>query len=350
MVTIVDVARAANVSRSTVSRALSGYGRIGDATREKVLAVAEELGYRPNDLARATREGRSRTIGLIVTDIANPFFAEATKAVANTAAELGYELLVADTNEDAEIERRATRVFAEKRIDGLIVVPAPGGSHDHLFESVGRPAPAVVLLDRRLLQYGVTSVTSDDSRAAAEAVALLASKGHTRIGMIDGNWTGSGFTKTRPRTRGSTTADRSDGFSMGMKRAGLPVRSGWMLYSSARELYAAQTAFAWMLRQAEHPTAIVTNNSDVALAVLTVCREFDLAIGADISMVTFDDANWAKAFNPPISVVSRPVAKMGEAAARELVAQIDVHPPSRPIVLPNVLIDRESVTAPRNLA
>ena len=350
MVTIDDVARAADVSRSTASRALSGYGRIRGTTREKVLAVAEELGYRPNDLAWATREGRSRTLGLIVTDIANPFFAQATKSVANTAAKLGYEVLVADTNEDAEVERRAARVFGEKRVDGIIVVPAPGRSHDHLFEGVGRPAPAVVLLDRRLPAYNVTSITSDDFRAAAEAVALLASKGHTRIGMIDGNWTGPGFTQTRPRTRGSTAADRTDGFLMGMKRVGLAARMGWMLYASATEPYAAQTAFAWMSRQSDRPTAIVTNNSDVALAVVTVCRELDFAIGTDISLITFDDASWAKAFSPPISVVSRPVAQMGEAAARELVAQIGGRPASGPIVLANVLIDRESVTAPRDIA
>ena len=136
-VTIIDVAREANVSRATASRALAGYGRISPATRDKVHAVAKELGYRPNSLARAMRAGRTATIGLIVTDVANPFFAQATKAVTSTASELGYEVLVADTNEDERAERRAIRVFIEKRV----IVLRPEGERD-----LGVIAPDEVLV------------------------------------------------------------------------------------------------------------------------------------------------------------------------------------------------------------
>jgi LacI family transcriptional regulator len=351
-VTIVDVARAANVSRATASRALAGYGRIRPATRDRVQAVAEQLGYRPNSLARAMRAGRSATIGLIVTDIANPFFAQATKAVARAANEFGYDVVVADTNEDEKAERRAIRVFLEKRVDGLIVVPAPGRPDDDqlgVVQAEGTPTP-LVLLDRRRAEHQGASVTSDDFRSAVDAVSLLVSNGHTRIGMIDGNWASSGFTSRRPRTLGSAASERIDGFREGMKRSGLSPRPGWMLYASARERYAAQAAAASILGQADRPTALVTNNSDIALAVLTVCQNLGLEIGSDLSLITFDDASWAAAFSPPISAVARPVAQMGEAAVRELVAQIGGRPPSPAIVLKNDLIERRSVGAPGGLS
>jgi LacI family transcriptional regulator len=351
-VTIVDVARAANVSRATASRALAGYGRIRPATRERVQAVAEELGYRPNSLARAMRAGRSATIGLIVTDIANPFFAQATKAVASTASELGYDVLVADTNEDEKAERRAIRVFVEKRVDGLILVPAPSRPHDQLLDTAQAHAAStpLVLLDRRRPEHHGASVTTDDFRSAVDAVSLLVSHGHTRIAMIDGNWASSGFTSRRPRNLGSAAAERIDGFREGLRRSGLSARPGWMLYASAREPYASQAAAASILGQADRPTALVTNNSDIALAVVTVCQKLGLEVGSDLSLITFDDASWAAAFRPPISVVARPVAQMGEAAVRELVAQISGRPASPPIVLRNDLIDRRSVAAPGGLS
>lgn len=351
-VTIVDVAKAANVSRATASRALAGYGRIRPATRDRVHAVAEELGYRPNHLARAMRAGRSATIGLIVTDIANPFFAQATKAVASTANELGYDVLVADTSEDEKAERRAVRVFVEKRVDGLILVPAPARPHDRQVDAAqaqGAQTP-LVLLDRRSAGYQGTSVTSDDFHSAVDAVSLLASNGHTRIAMIDGNWANSGFTSRRPRILGSAASDRIEGFREGLKRSGLSARPGWMLYASAREPYAAQAAAASMLGQADRPTALVTNNSDIALAVVAVCQKLGLEVGSDLSLITFDDVSWAAAFRPPITAVARPVAQMGEAAVRELVAQIGGRPPSPPIVLKNYLIDRRSVGAPGGLS
>ena len=167
--------------------------------------------------------------------------------------------------------------------------------------------------------------------------------------MIDGNWASPGFTSRRPRTLGSAATERIDGFREGLKRSGLSTRPGWMLYASGREPYAAQAAAASMLGQADRPTALITNNSDIALAVVTVCQKLGLEIGTDLSLITFDDASWAAAFSPPISAVARPVAEMGQAAVRELLAQIGGQAPSAPIVLANNLIDRRSVGAPGNL-
>jgi LacI family transcriptional regulator len=341
-VTIIDVARAAGVSRATASRALAGYGRISAATREKVRSAAEQIGYQPNDLARAVRAGRSFTIGLVVTDIANPFFAQAAKSVVSTASAQGYQVLIADTDEDPEAERRAVGVFAEKRVGGLIVVPSAAESYDHLFRH-GRPRLPLVLLDRRLPGDRAAAVVTDDFGAASEAVALLAGKGHRRIGMIDGNSTVPGFTTARPRLLVSAAADRIDGFRSGMRQAGLRVRQNWMLYAQAADPAAARGAALALLGGKERPTAVVTNNSDVALGVLAVCRELGLSLGGEVSLVTFDDADWTRACTPEVSIVSRPVPQLGKAAARELIAQIGGQPPSGPVVLPNTVLDRASV-------
>lgn len=341
-VTIIDVALAAGVSRATASRALAGYGRISAATREKVRSTAEQLGYQPNDLARAVRAGRSSTIGLVVTDIGNPFFAQAAKSVVTTVSALGYQVLIANTDEDPGAERRAVAVFAEKRVGGLIVVPSAAESYDHLFHR-GNPRLPLVLLDRRLPGVRAATVVSDDFSAASEAVALLAGKGHRRIGMIDGNSAVPGFATARPRLLVSAAADRIDGFRSGMRQAGLRVRQNWMLYVRAADPAAARGAALTLLGGRERPTAVVTNNSDVALGVLAACRELALSLGREVSLVTFDDADWTRTCTPPVSIVSRPVPQLGEAAARELIAQIGGEPPSGPVVLPNTVIDRASV-------
>ncbi|MFF5257840.1 LacI family DNA-binding transcriptional regulator [Actinomadura viridis] len=346
-VTIVDVARAAQVSTATASRALGGYGRISAATRERILAVADELGYRPNDLARAVRVGRSSTIGLVVTDLANPFFAQATRAVVDTASALGYEVLIANTGEDAAAERRAVRVFAEKRVRGLVVVPSAGADHGHLFRPDGRPHLPLVLLDRRLPGRSAATVISDDLGAAREAVGLLAGRGHTAIGMIDGNSTVPGVSRDAPAGLVSAAADRVEGFLAGLRDAGLEARRDWMLYATAAEPGAAEEAALALLGSRDRPTAVVANNSDVALAVVMACNRLGLAIGRDVALIGFDDASWTRAFTPAISVVARPVAGLGEAAVRELAAQMAGRPAaSEPIVLPNRLVDRPSA-APR---
>jgi LacI family transcriptional regulator, galactose operon repressor len=347
-VTIVDVARAAKVSRATASRALAGYGRIGAATQQRVREVAEQLGYRPNTVARAMRAGKTATIGLVVTDVGNSFFAQATKAIAATAARMGYEVLVADTDHEVAAEQRAIRVFTEKRVDGLIVVPATVSEIDHLRPPARGESRPLVLLDRRLPGDVATSVTSDDFRAAADVVAALAAKGHVRIGMIDGNSTRSGFARRRPRELVSAAVERIEGFRTGMRAAGLSVEPGAMLYAQSSDPEGLRRAVSAMLDGEGRPSAVVANNSDVALAILVRCRELRLKVGRDVSLVSFDDTDWARAFSPPISTVSRPVAQMGRMAVRELVAQIAGEPPSDSIVLPNKLVVRDSVARLRS--
>src|SRR3712207_4244948 len=145
-VTIPDVARHAGVSTATAGRALGGYGAVSPDARNRVLAAAAELGYRPNELARSMITGKTFTIGVIVADIENPFFARVSRGVTDTARDAGFEVILVNTDEDVEAERNALKVLQEKRVDGVIVAPASASEADHLAEAHRAGCP-IALVD-----------------------------------------------------------------------------------------------------------------------------------------------------------------------------------------------------------
>ena len=168
-VTINDVAKAAGVSRATVSRALSGYGRINKATIDHVQSVADSLGYKPNTLAAAMRAGKTKTIGLVViSDFTNAFFDRATKAIIDQAKALGYRVLISHTDENLEVEQLAVETMLSNQVDGLILVPSSTTDHSHLTPKKldGKP---VIIIDRKLDTPRFTTITTGDEAAAEEA-------------------------------------------------------------------------------------------------------------------------------------------------------------------------------------
>lgn len=344
--TIMDVARLAGVSRATASRALGAYGRIGAETRQRVLAAAEQLRYRPNELARAMRAGRTRTIGLVVAEIGNSFHDEATRAVVDTASGVGYQVLVTNTNEDPEAERRAVRVLVEKRVDGLIVIPCSSTGNTHLMVD-GRPVVPMVLLDRRLepaeTAGQVGSVTTDDRGGAALAVGHLLARGHRDIGVLIGSPRVSAVVTRPSRSVISTGMDRAGGVGAALAAAGLPGRPDLVRFSPP-DRPTLVAAAGELLELPTPPTALVTANGDVALAVARACRDRGIRLGERLSLISFDDAPWASLFTPALTVVSRPVYRLGQAAVELLVGQIvDRRGGGESLVLDTELIERDSV-------
>jgi len=339
---LVDVAQLANVSRATAARALGGYGTVGEETLAKVLAAASQLNYRTNVIARSMRAGRSLTIGLVIADISNSFFDRATRAIIDTAAEHGYQVLVINTDDSLTAEIDAVRVLLEKRVDGLIVVPSSPHHFEHLLGGESTVAP-LVLLDRRIPELSVGTISTDDHNGAAAAVRLLVEKGHSRIGMLVATAAVAEPTSVRPNEAVSTVSDRVGGFIAAMGEAHLHYRAEWVRYTSvdhAKSTLAAQQ----ILSNADRPTAILATNADMTLAVMDACRTLNLIVGQDVSLIGFDDAVWARVFTPPITVVERPVYEMGQSAALNLIAQIDSRSArSESIAFPTELIERESV-------
>jgi len=339
---IVDVACLADVSKATAARALSGSDLVTEATRLKVLQAAESLNYRMNGLARAMSAGRSRTIGLVIADISNSFFDRATRAIIDTAARHDYQVLVINTDDDLRAEVQAVRVLSEKRVDGIIVVPSSPDTFDHLFVG-GKPVSPLVLLDRRMPNVPVGTVTTDDYSSAVEAVRLFASRGHSRMGMLVNSADSHEASANGANGAVSTIHDRVSGFTKGLKEYGLPFEPAWIGYTPHVHDDAVRAA-KQILSLDPRPTAILTTNADAALAVIDACNEMHLAIGEEVSLISFDDSPWARVFRPAITVVDRPVYELGEAAVKALLVQIDsgdMH--ARSVEMQNHLIDRESV-------
>ncbi|WP_173422614.1 LacI family DNA-binding transcriptional regulator [Ensifer adhaerens] len=341
---LIDVARRANVSRATAARALGGYGLVTQSTRERVMAAAAELNYRVNELARSMRSGRSLTIGVVVADIANSFFNKAIRAIIETASQAGYQILVLNTDDEIERERNAVKVLIEKRVDGLIVVPASQGEYEHLVVE-SEPEVPVVLLDRRVDSGEIDFVMTDDRAAAGQAIRCLVSAGHTRIGLLVATAAVQGYSQEMPAAVVGTVRDRVDGAKAALAELGLSARPEWYRFSQSR-VETARKAAIEILTSPEPPTAILATNEDVALGALGAAAELGIEVGGELSIIAFDDAPWAGVFRPPLSVIRRPVASLGAAAVELLLRKIEDGTYRNSQILEAELVNRQSVAPP----
>src|SRR5215211_2634798 len=185
MPSVVKVAQQAGVSTATAARALGSYGSVSEKARQRVLAAAEALSYRPNGLARSMITGLTRTIGMVVPDIENPFFSRAVRGMADVAHEQGSQVLVLNTDEDVESELQALTVLTERRVDGLVIAPTDAADRSAL-EGVIKSGIPVVLLDRTVRGLAADSVGIDNRAAAREAVERLVDLGHKDNALLTG--------------------------------------------------------------------------------------------------------------------------------------------------------------------
>jgi LacI family transcriptional regulator len=342
--TILDVARAAGVSTATAGRALGGYGPVSDHARSRVLAAAEQLGYRANSLARSMITGTTSTLGVVIGDIENPFFAGATRGIIDVARGEGFEVVVANTDEDVSTERAAVKVFLEKRVDGLILAPASIHEHDHL-AAIEATGTQLVLLDRELPGLEVDAVAIDNHGAANDAVRRLIEAGHTRIAMVTGANPAQAV-EDGAIVATATSADRIEGYRTALTAAGIDPDPRYLRVGSYhREGAREQTRRLLALRP--RPTAIFVTDSVLALGVLEEVQVRGLAVPAQVSVVGFDDADWTAVVRPRLSVVAQPINELGALAARRLIARIrgDASAPRR-YRLPTSFIARDSIARP----
>jgi LacI family transcriptional regulator len=337
--TLNDVADLAGVSRATASRALAGYGRISPKTIEVVQAAASKLGYRPNEVARAMRAGKTKTIGLVViSDFTNAFFDRATKAIIDAAKKQGYQTLVSHTDERIENERQAVKTLVEKRVDGLILVPSSDSDHEHLAREHIGDTP-LVLIDRRLDDLGFPAVSTGDFEGAVSAVKHARQMGHKHLAFIVAVPGIRESTTKRPHIPISTVVDRTNGFLEGAKGRGIESQMVFCEDSQA----GAEAAVETLLMAKPRATVFFTSNNDMLLALLRVAGKLGIAIGKDISVISFDDSPWAAAMSPAITVVSRPVDQLGEVAVELLLKKISGGKSLASVVLPTNLVERDSV-------
>lgn len=335
-VTLKDIARLAGVSVSTVSRVLNNKAteyRISADTEEEILQAAQKLKYRPNQIARGLRLKKSNTLGVLAPDVSNPFFAYIIKRVQNIAHSLGYSIVVCNTDENLDQEIEHVNVLYRNRVDGLIAMPV-GQDYRHFQEWVDKGRP-VVLLDRCFEGIETNKVLVDNYSGARDAVEHLIGFGHERIAFIQG----------LPGTY--TNTERLRGYRAALAAHDILIDEELIVGGDFREENGYLEA-KLLLMMGHAPTAIFATSDLITLGALKAIYEEGLSIPEDISLVMFDDFDFAPYLKCPVTAVRQPKELMGEMAVKLLVDELKGESKGgKRVVLKTTLVVRDSVARPR---
>ena len=324
--TLEDVARRAGVGPMTVSRTINGHPYVSDETAKKVRAAIRELNYRPNHAARMLTGQLSRSIGLIVPDIADPFFAMISHAVQETARANGYLVWLAVSDEDPAIESAQVEMMTHHPVDGILLVPAD--SKQKYLKRMAAGSIPVVTIDRPMEVATTDTVGVENRLGARLAVDHLIEHGHKRIACAAAN------------THLLTIKQRIVGYREAMRREKLACPAALNLSSqiSARE------KMADLFGSRNRPQALFTANNISTTWVIEALRSLNIEIGKDVALVGFDDVEFYSLLTPPVTAVTQPAAELGHISARLLLQRIkgELNGSSLRTVLPVTLILRES--------
>jgi LacI family transcriptional regulator len=326
-----DVAALAGVSTATVSRVMNGTGSVSEPIRRRVLRAVQHLNYHPNAYARALASGRSHQIGLLISDISNPFFPELTRSIERAAFQHGLEVVLSETDHDPERLARSVRRFLERDVAGVIIMASE--VDPSLLDGLARRQVPLVFLDLRATAERTSTISVDYARGIDEAVSHLAGLGHRRLGYVAGP------------SRFASAAKRLQAFRAAVERhvGGAPAPA---VYEGDFRLESGLRAAAEILASRLRPTAVLTANDLTALGLMKGCRAGRLVVPRDISIVGFDDIAFASLSDPPLSTVCLPRDELGRRAVETLVRSLgDATPIAVEIEVPTHFIARGS-TAP----
>ncbi|MGH9769161.1 MAG: LacI family DNA-binding transcriptional regulator [Blastocatellia bacterium] len=334
--TMVDVARLANVSVATVSAVVNGKGGVSAERTRRVREAMEALDYHPDHIARSLKVGRTHVIGMIVPDITNPFFTEVVQALDKEAIENGYSLILCNSGDDPQREKDQLSMLFSRRVDGVILACADSSSaYDRL---IRRRFP-LVFVDRIPLGFAQGAVITDNVEAAWKATRHLIELGHARIAIIAGQLNlSNGF-------------DRVEGFRKAMQEAHLPVREEYF----CRGDFQIESGYRYgleLMRLAEPPTAILACNNKMTLGLMRAVGEMGVPCPEKVSILGFDDFEWAANFSPRLTTVAQPTHEIGRQAMKMLLDKLTASagqsetPVNSPVVLKAELRIRESTAAP----
>lgn len=332
-VTLRDVARLAGVSRATAARALNGYGAVSEDTLAKVSSAAETLDYRINRVAQALRRGQSNYIGFVPGRLGDPFFATVTEHLGDVLESAGYLLVTAGTSESADRERRILQTLQTHQVSGLVIAPtfAEDSGHIREFQRSGVP---LVVIDRAVPDLDVDTVTVDNVGGVRSGLEHLVRLGHRRIGYLTNN-PEVASAHARLEAYRSGLADHGIPYDPGFEGTAVPSREG--IHQAAREL----------LLRPDRPTAILTGDNRMTVALLRTCEDIGLRVGEDLALVSFDDFDLADLVKPGITAIAQPVARIGSEAGRLILERLAGRTePAEHVLLPTQLIVRGSSVPP----
>lgn len=331
-ITLTELAQKAGVSIATVSRALNDSDHpMAEETRKRILALAQELGYQPNQIARSLRTSATKTIGILVENIRSPFIAPIIRGIQDTLKPEGYLSLTVNTDLDEKIEMDALRVLNNRQIDGIIFVATWHRDTSILEEMTQKP---YVFVHRHFNSYSKNSVLADDKYGARIAVSHLANLGHRRIAYISGpaDWDASIF--------------RLQGYREVLTELGLPYTEQMVLESSW-EVEDGYHAVQQLLALPEPPTAVFAGNDAIAVGAIQGTQDMGLRVPQDLAVVGYDGREFSSFFRPSITTVYLPCYEMGQKSAEMLLKVINEEINLfQPIEIQGNLIVRESCGSP----
>ena len=305
-----DVARIAGVSASTVSHVLNGTRNVDAATRLRVEAAITETGYRRNVVARSLAAGRTHTVGLSIAVLTNPYFGSLVHAVERALADAGYVLIVGDSHDDVESEKRVTDSLLDRKVDGMIVAPSAGSERVTL-PGITRTGTPLVLIDRSL-DMGCDQVGPENISSARSLTEHLLDVGHRRIGVVRGL---AGI---------SSTTERFEGYLSAHAGRGVEVDPA-LVIDGESSTDVAEREVHTLMSGANRPTAMVSMNNSMTIGALKALRTLGLSIPTDVAFVCYDDFEWSDLFEPKLTAAAQDVETIGATAAQLLLRRIGGH-------------------------
>ncbi|MGQ9490799.1 MAG: LacI family DNA-binding transcriptional regulator [Anaerolineae bacterium] len=306
--TIADVAREAGVSQQTVSRVLNNKAEISPETRARVLKVIERLGYRPSLLARGLVTHKTMTLGLVVPDIANPFFSEVARGAEDVAHAAGYNLFLCNTIEDPAREMEVLRSLEAQHVDGIVLCSSR--LSDQQLAAVATALPALVLVNRRLPESRLSSICVDDERGACDAMNHLIGGGRRNIGLLAGP----------PASRSGHS--RRSGYAAALAAAGRPLEAR-LIQPCAPDLDGGRAAATALLRTRPEIDALFCYNDLVAVGALQACATEGRRVPEDVAVVGCDDILLARLVTPALTTLRSDQRRLGALAVEAILRQIN---------------------------
>jgi LacI family transcriptional regulator len=328
MTTIREVAEIAGVSYATVSHVINNTRVVSPGTRQRVLDAMAQLNYRPNALARSLRRGKTNTIGLVLPDSANPFFAEISRSIEDAAFKKGYSVFLCNTELDTQRELFYVDTLSKKQVDGIIFVAA--GDQTDSLDFLTREGMPVVMIDRNVPNVQVDAVLPDHQRGGFFATRHLIQLGHQRIACI------AGPSIITPST------ERITGYRNALEQAGIPFDEKLVIRGDYHPQSGMEITHS-ILQMRPRPTAVFALNDLMALGALRAVAEEGCSVPRDLAVVGYDDLELAQFTNPPLTTIAQPKKEIGVQAVSLLVERISENGrPPRRLVLPPELIVRHS--------
>jgi LacI family transcriptional regulator len=311
MATIRDVAKRADVSVGTVSNVLAGSESVSPERRAKVMAAIEALDYQPNYIARSLKARRTKTLGLIISNITNPFFPQLARGAEEAAFQGGYLLITFNTDDRVEREQQVLSLLRSRRVDGVLLVVAPSPENDvsHILKTSESGIP-IVCLDRMPPGLALDSVSIDNVAAAQLCVRHLISRGHRRIGIITGGLSLQ------------TARDRLEGYKAALQDAGIEPERALIVEGNFRSQSGYRLGKDLLLRR-NPPTAIFSSNGMMTVGLIQALNETGMRCPGDIAVVSFDDLPFADVFQPHLTSLIQPAYQIGYDGSQLMIQKLE---------------------------